>query len=109
MSVLSELFGDCPQLKIIECFVENYQDNLYVADISRMTGVSKMTVMKHVKVLLEENIIVKARKAGQVQFYQLNVDNPKAKIILLLESYIVKEKLNEVYVQEKNTKTHKRL
>ena len=99
MRVLSELFNDSMQLKIIEAFTEKPEERLYVADISRATGVAKITVMRHIKTLLEEGIILKAGKAGQVQFYQLNMENPKAKIILLLESYILKEKLNELLIE----------
>jgi len=44
MYVLSELFGDCPQVNIVETFAENHEDTLSGPDISRMTGVTKATV-----------------------------------------------------------------
>ena len=65
MSVLSELFGNCPQLKIIETFAENYNDKLYAADIVRMTGVHKATVHSHINKLLEEGLIEKKEKIGK--------------------------------------------
>lgn len=100
MSVLSELFGEGAQLKVLETFVENYNDKLYAADIIRMTDVSKVTVAKHIRKLLEEGIIQKKEKAGAVQFYQLNPDNQKAKIVLLLEQYIVSERLKKMVAEE---------
>lgn len=100
MSVLSELFGEGAQLKVLETFVENYNDKLYAADIIRMTDVSKVTVAKHIRKLLEEGIIEKKEKTGAVQFYQLNLNNPKAKIILLLEQYIVSERLKKMVAEE---------
>ncbi|WP_157197101.1 hypothetical protein [Methanosarcina lacustris] len=36
MSVLSDIFGDCPQAKIVEAFAENHDDKLYIADIVRI-------------------------------------------------------------------------
>ena len=99
MSVLSEIFGNCPQMKIIEIFAENYNDKLYAADIVRMTDVHKATVHSHLNKLLDEGLINKLEKIGNIQFYQLNLDNPKAKMILMLESYIVSERLEKLAIK----------
>jgi len=103
MSVLSEVFGNCPQLKIIETFAENYNDKLYVADIVRMIDVDRATVHSHINKLLEEGLIEKKEKIGKIQFYQLNLDNPKAKMLLMLESYIVSERLEKLNVEDIKT------
>jgi DNA-binding transcriptional ArsR family regulator len=100
MSVLSEIFGNCPQMKIIETFAENYNDKLYAADIVRMTDVHKATVHSHLNKLLDEGLIEKIEKIGNIQFYQLNLDNPKAKMILMLESYIVSERLEKLVIED---------
>lgn len=100
MSVLSEIFGNCPQLKIIETFAENYNDKLYAADIARMTDLNKATVHSHINKLLEEGLIEKKEKIGNTQLYQLNFDNMKAKMLLMLESYIVSERLEKLDVEE---------
>lgn len=100
MSVLSEIFGNCPQAKIIETFAENYNDKLYAADIVRMTDVAKATVHSHINKLLEEGFIEKKEKIGTIQFYQLNLDNPKAKMILMLESFIVSERLEKLIIEK---------
>jgi len=102
MYLLSELFGDCPQVKIVETFAENYDDSLSGPDIARMTGVTKATVYAHINKLLKEDIIRKVRKVGKTQLYQLNNDNPKAKIILMLERFIVSERLGKLVEKEKN-------
>ncbi|MCD4845501.1 MAG: winged helix-turn-helix domain-containing protein [Methanosarcinales archaeon] len=100
MSVLSEIFGNCPQMKIIETFAENYNDKLYAADIVRMTDVHKATVHSHLNKLVDEGLIEKKEKIGNIQFYQLNLDNPKAKMILMLESYIVSERLEKLAIED---------
>ncbi len=101
MYVLSELFGNCPQVKIVETFAENYDDTLSGPDIARMTGVTKATVYAHINKLLKEDIIRKAKKVGKTQLYQFNSDNPKAKIILMLERFIVSERLEKLIEKEK--------
>ncbi len=100
MYVLSELFGNCPQVKIVETFAENYDDTLSGPDIARMTGVTKATVYAHINKLMKEDIIRKVRKVGKTQLYQLNNDNPKAKIILILERFIVSERLGKMIEKE---------
>ena len=101
MYVLSELFGNCPQVKIVETFAENYDDTLSGPDIARMTGVTKATVYAHINKLMKEDIIRKVRKVGKTQLYQLNNDNPKAKIILILERFIVSERLGKMIKKER--------
>jgi Fic family protein len=88
MGTLLELFGDSPQVKIIETFAENYNKNLYIADIIRITGLSKMTVRKYIFKLLKEGIIEKSGKVGIVQFYKLNLENEKVNVILRLETNV---------------------
>ncbi len=100
MYVLSELFGNCPQVKIVETFAEYYDDTLSGSDIVQMTGVSKATVYSHIDKLLKEDIIEKAEKVGKTQLYQLNSKNPKAKIVLILERFIVAERLEKLVKKE---------
>jgi len=102
MYVLSELFGNCPQVKIVETFAENYEDTLSGPEIARMTGVTKATVYAHINKLLKDDIIRKAKKVGKTQMYQFNSDNPKAKIILMLERFIVSERLGILIEKEKS-------
>jgi DNA-binding transcriptional ArsR family regulator len=100
MYLLSELFGDCPQVKIVETFAENYNEELSGPDIARMTGVTKATVYSHINKLLKEDIVRKAKKVGKTQLYQLNNDNPKSKMILMLERFIVSERLGKLIEKE---------
>ncbi len=52
--------------------------------------------------LLKEDIINKAKKVGKTQLYQFNSDNSKAKIILMLERFIVSERLEKLVEKEKS-------
>lgn len=101
MYVLSELFGNCAQVKIVETFAENHDDTLSGPEIARMTGVTKATVYAHINKLLKEDIIRKVKRVGKTQLYQLNSNNPKAKIIVVLERFIVSERLEKLVEKEK--------
>jgi len=100
MYILSELFGSCPEVKIVETFAEYHDDTLSGADIIEMTDVAKGTVYSHINKLLREGIIIKVDEIGKTKLYQLNYENPKAKIILILERFIVSERLDKLVEKE---------
>lgn len=82
MNILTDIFGYTPRVKIIEAFAESDSEMLYIADIVRITNLSKMTVNSHINKLLHENIIQKTKKAGIIQYYQLNKENLKVNVVL---------------------------
>ena len=104
MSVISEIFEECPQVKILEVFAENSEKMLYLTEIGEISGITKITVADHINKLLMEGIIEKKEKVGRKQYYQLNKDNPKAKILSLvkhiedkhLEEFIEKEIMDDI-------------
>ncbi|MFQ6055448.1 MAG: winged helix-turn-helix domain-containing protein [Methanosarcinales archaeon] len=88
MNMLSRIFGNSPQVKIVEKFVENYEDEI--------SALNKSIIYRHIKKLLSEGIIHKTKKVGKTQLYKLNKENAKAEMILLLEKYMVSERLNKI-------------
>lgn len=100
MSVLSELFKECPQVKVLEIFAENSDKMLYLTEIGEKTNITKITVADHINKLLMEGIIEKKEKVGRKQYYQLNKYNPKAKIILSLVKHIEDKHLGELIEKE---------
>lgn len=96
MFVLSEIFGDCPQVKILEVFAKNSNKELYLAEIFALTEINKITISNHLTKLLKKGIIEQKGKNGRIQYYQLNRGNPKAQIILSLMKHIENEHLEEL-------------
>lgn len=82
MHLLTEIFGDYPRVRILEAFAENGNEMLYIADLVRITKLSKMTVNTHINKLMEEGMIQKTKKVGIVQYYQLNEGEKKVKVVL---------------------------
>lgn len=91
--ILTELFGECKKTQILEILLENKDEELSAPEIEEMSDFSKGTVYKYLKKLLDEGIIEEARKVGKTQFYKLNLDNHVARLLLILENLIIKQKL----------------
>lgn len=100
MSVLSIISADCPRIKILELFAKDPDEMLYLADIYKTTGISQITIINHLNKFYEEGIIDKKGKDGRKQYYQLNKENPIAKIMLSLEKHIEEAHLVELLKKE---------
>lgn len=95
MFVLSKIFGDCPQVKILEVFADHYEEELSIPDLIWMTDMPKTTIYSYVDKLVEEKILLQGEKVGKTQFYSLNFEKQEVKIVISLVNYIVSEKLDE--------------
>lgn len=106
MFVLSEIFGDCPQVKILEVFAKYSNKKLYLTEIFDLTGINKITISNHLTKFLKKGIIEQKEKDGRIQYYQLNRENPKTQIILSLMKHIEDEHLEELIKKDvvNNTK-----
>ncbi len=103
MFVLSKIFGDCPQVKILEVFADHFDEELSIPDIIWMTDMPKTTIYSYISKLLEEKILLEGSKIGKTQLYHLNNEKQEVKIVLSLVNYIVTEKLAEK-LEEKGLK-----
>lgn len=103
MFVLSKIFGDCPQVKILEVFADHFDEELSIPDIIWLTDMPKTTIYSYVSKLIDEKILLKGNKVGKTQLYHLNNKKQEVKIVLSLVNYIVSEKLAE-RLEEKGLK-----
>ena len=95
MFVLSKIFGDCPNVKILEVFADHFDEELSIPDIIWLTDMPKTTIYNYISKLLEEKIILEGNKVGKTQLYHLNNEKQEVKIVISLINYIVSEKLAE--------------
>lgn len=98
--ILTELFGGCKKTQILEILLENKDEELSAPEIEEMSDFSKGTVYKYLKKLLDEEIIEETRKVGKTQFYKLNIENHVARLLLILENLIIKQKLERKIITE---------
>ncbi len=95
MFVLSKVFGNCPQVMILETFADHFEEELSIPDLIWLTDMPKTTIYSYISKLLDEKILLKGNKVGKTQFYRLNSEKQEVKIVLSLLNYIVTEKLAE--------------
>ena len=95
MFVLSKIFGESPQVKILEVFADHFNEKLSIPDIMWLTDMPKTTVYQYVSKLLGEKILLKGDKIGNTQFYYLNNEKQEVQIVVSLVNYIVSEKLSD--------------
>jgi predicted DNA-binding protein YlxM (UPF0122 family) len=91
MFVLSKIFGDGPQVKILEIFAEHFDEELSILDITWLTDIPKTTIYSYISKLLEEKILLE----NKVGLYRFNNEKQEVKIVLYLVNYIVSERLAE--------------
>jgi hypothetical protein len=96
MFVLTKIFGDYYQAKIIEIFLENYDKELTIPEIIEMAETSRGSSYKYFEHLVSEKIVKKTRKIGKTQLYQLNLEHPITKILVELEHYIFKSGIEKL-------------
>ena len=87
----NNLFGK-GRTKILECFYNNKNKEIYFSEILRETKLTQNTTLKHLKLLEENKLISSTKKIGNT-FYKLNTKNPQIFSIL---SYFDYKKLNEL-------------
>ncbi len=90
---VAKIFGDYPQVKILEVFAEHFDEDLSILDIVWLTDIPKITINSCISKLLEEKILLKGGKVRKVQLYRLNKQKQEVKIVVSLVNYIVYEKL----------------
>lgn len=95
MFILSKIFGEYPQVKILEVFADHFDEKLSIPDIIWLTDIPKTTVYQYVSKLLGKKILLKGDKIGNTQFYCLNKQKQEAQIVVSLVNHIVSEKLAE--------------
>ena len=93
MFVLSKIFGDYPEVKILEVFADHFDEELSILDIIWLTDIPETTIYSCISKLLEEKILLEGSKVEKDQLYHLNHEKQEVKIIISLVNYIVSEKL----------------
>ena len=86
MYVLDDLLNGCPNVRIIEVIIENYDEELTIDGIAEMADVSKEQAIKYIHHLSKKGIIDYHYKGD---FWTFNKDNDISKALILLEHTIV--------------------
>lgn len=99
-SVFVETFGETPVIKVLDFFLTFDSFDYSKSQVSEETDVSRITLDKMWKVLVDQKIIVKTRSIGRADMYKLNKENAKVEILqelgLKLASAFAEEEIAKI-------------
>ena len=99
-SILLEIFGDSPRMKMIDFLLENHIFDYSKRQIADFSEISYNTLETFWEQVIKLGLVKKTRKVGKSQMYMLNMDNQ----IIQRLFQIVKD----VMVQDIDTVSRKR-
>ena len=83
-SYFIELFGNSPQVKVLDFFIDNHWDAWSMVEISKETKTGYSTLKILLPKMVKKNFLKIKKKVGKMNFYELNLKNP---IILKLVQF----------------------
>ena len=95
MFILSKIFGDYPEVKILEVFADHFDEELSIPDIIWLTDTPKTTIYSYVSKLFDDKMLLEGDNVGKTQFYHLNTEKSEVKNVISLVNNIVSDKLSE--------------
>lgn len=99
-SIFVETFGETPVIKVLDFFLTFDSFDYSKSQVSEETDVSRITLDKMWKDLVDQKIIVKTRSIGRADMYKLNKENPKVKVLqelsLKLASAFAEEEIGKI-------------
>lgn len=87
-SILLELFGKTPELKVIEFLLDNNTFDYTKKEIANGAGISRPTLYRFFDKLVDSGLVIKTRKIKGTQLYKLNLNSPIVKRLMELETKI---------------------
>ena len=84
-SILIEVLGRSPKLRIIDFLIDNFSADFSKKGIMEGSGVSKVTFYNEWNGLVKFGIVTMTRKFGKTQLFRINKDNGIVKKLMSLE------------------------
>ncbi|UCD92308.1 MAG: hypothetical protein JSV43_08865 [Methanobacteriota archaeon] len=109
--MLVDIFGDYPQVRVLDFLIENRDYDYSLSDIARGSKVARPTLYEMVDGLLEVGMIEETRKSGNARMFRLSKKNPVVKSLtkfdLELSKKLVKKELERQDVEEEQTSSQR--
>ena len=90
-SILLKAFGYSPKLRILDIFLTNPYLDFSKNELARELGMSKQTLYKNFKDLMELGVVKLSRNIGRATMYRINREHPLVKRL--------NEMVNEISLQ----------
>ncbi len=83
-------FGDTPQLRVLDFFIDNHFFDYPITEIARESNVSYNSLVLFFPEFVKSGIICKTRRIGKSDYYKLNLENPFVKNLIKLDWLLAK-------------------
>lgn len=84
-SFFLQYLGDNPKIRILDFLMDNFSQDFSLPQIAMGGNVAYTTLIDILPKLLEQGIIIETRKIGKSTLYKINLDNPVAKALFLID------------------------
>jgi len=84
-SIMIELFGKTPELKILDFLLDNNIFDYTKTEIARGAKMTRPTLYKVWSKMIKTGLVVKTRKINRTQLYKINLESPVVKKIMEIE------------------------
>lgn len=86
-------FGDTPQLRVIDFFIDNHFFDYPVTEIARESNVSYNSLKVFFPHFIKSRIVCKTRKIGKSDYFKLNLENQFVKNLIKLDWSLTKKNI----------------
>ncbi len=90
-SLFLKQFGDTPQLRVLDFFIDNHFFDFPVTEIARESNVSYNSLKTFLSYFIQSGILIKTRKMGKSDYFKLNIENPFIKNLIKLDWILTKK------------------
>jgi hypothetical protein len=94
-SFFLQYLGDNPKMRILDFLIDNFAHDFAIPQIAEGSNVAYTTLIDILPKLLEQGIIMETRKIGKSRLYKIDLDNPIAKAL-----FVIDMKLSEAAIEK---------
>ena len=95
-SLFLKQFGDTPQLRVLDFFIDNHFFDFPLTEIARESNVSYNSLKLIMPQFIKNEIIYKTRRIGKSDYYKLNINNIFVKNIIKLDWTLVEKSMENI-------------
>ncbi|MBI2546364.1 hypothetical protein HYV81_04240 [Candidatus Woesearchaeota archaeon] len=100
-TIFRELFGDTPNVRVLEYLLEGRELDHSIGDIAEGAGINRVTLFRLWPKIEKSKLVMHTRKIGNAKLFMLNMKNPYARNLAemfdkLLQESFAKSKLEKI-------------
>ena len=95
-SLFLKQFGDTPQLRVLDFFIDNHFFDFPLTEIARESNVSYNSLKLIMPQFVHNGIVYKTRRIGKSNYYKLNMDNILVKNLIKLDWMLVEKSIENM-------------